>query len=124
MKLIFGAGQMGTTVFKNQTKFNLALFCLIGMLLIGDVDYLTGYKTSVIAVYILPIGFAAVDVGTEFAIVLAVLSMAISIASDLWAGIPYSELPTKVLNTTIALAVFIVSILLLQALKRILLRRE
>jgi hypothetical protein len=124
MKSIFGAGQGGTTVFKNQTRFNLALYCLIGMFVIGDLDYMTGYRTSVIAVYVLPIGFAAVDVGTGFAIVLAILSMAISIASDLWAGLPSSDLPTKILNTGIALTVFIVSIVLLQELKRVLQRRE
>ncbi len=124
MKSIFGAGEGGTTVFKSQTKFTIALLCFIGILLIGDLDYLTGYKTSVISVYILPIGFAAVDVGAGFAILLAILSMAISVASDLGAGIPNLDLPTKVLNTTIALAVFITAIVLLQALKRILLRRE
>ncbi len=124
MKLIFGAGSRGKTVFKGQTQFTLGVLCFIGMLLIGDLDYLTDYKTSVISVYILPIGFAAVDVGTGFAVLLAILSMAISVASDIWAGIPHSELPTKMLNTTIALTVFIISIVLLQGLKRIMLRRD
>ena len=94
------------------------------MLVIGDLDYLTGYKTSVIVVYILPVAIAAVDVGAAFAILVAVLSMAISLGSDLSDGIPYSEMPTHVLNAAIALSVFILSIELLRALKRILLQRE
>ena len=114
----------GTTVFKSQKKFTVALLCLIGMLIIGDIDYLTGYKISVVVVYILPIGVAAIDVGAAFAILLAILSVTISIGSDLWVGIPYSEMPIQVLNATIALIVFIISIGLLQALKSILLQRE
>jgi len=118
------SSQSGTIVFKSQKKSIIALICLIWMLIIGDFDYLTGYKISVVVVYILPIGLAAIDVGTAFAILLAILSVAISIASDLWVGIPDSELPIQVLNATIALAVFITSIGLLQTLKRILLQRE
>lgn len=94
------------------------------MLIIGDIDYLTGYKISVVVVYILPIGFATIDVGAAFAILLAILSVAISIGSDLYVGIPYSEMPLLVLNATIALIVFITSIGLLQELKRSPLRHE
>ena len=116
--------QNGITVFKSQNKFTIALLCLIGMLVIGDLDYLTGYKISLVVVYILPIGFAAIDVGPAFAILLAILSIAISLGSDVWAGIPDAEMPLHILNAAIALIVFIISIGLLQALKHILLRRE
>jgi hypothetical protein len=112
------------TVFTNQSKLALALYCFIGMLLIGDVDYLTGYQTSILAVYILPIGIAVIEVGPAFAVVLAVLSVVISIASDLWDGIPSSEMPMHLFNKAVALAVFFISIGLLHALKRILLRRK
>ena len=111
-------------MFKSRKEFVVALLCFIGMLVIGDIDYLTGYKTSVIVVYILPIGFATVDVGPAFAILLAILSVVISICSDLWAGIPYSDLPVQFLNAAIALTVFVIAILLLQEWKNILLRRE
>ena len=112
------------TVFKNQKKITIALLCLAGMLIIGDLDYMTGYKTSVIVVYLLPIGFAAIEVGPAFAILVAVLSVVISITTDLWVGLPSSEMPTKILNSSIALTVFIISVGLLRALKRILLQRE
>jgi len=118
------ASRSGTTAFKSQKKFTVALFCLIAMLIIGDLDYLTGYQISLLVVYILPIGFATIYVGPAFAILLAILSLAISIGSDLWVGIPYSETPVMVLNATIALTVFVISIGFLQALKCILLRRE
>ena len=124
MTSILTANQGGTTVFTRQKKITIALVCFAGMLIIGDVDYLTGYQTSVIVVYILPVAFATIDVGAGFAALLAILSMVISLGSDLWDGIPDSEMPTQVLNAAIALTVFIISIGLLQALKRILLRRE
>ena len=114
----------GTTVFTRQSKLALSIYCIIAILLIGDLDYVTGYQTSILAVYILPIGFAVIDVGRAFAVFLAVASAAISIASDVWDGIPSSEMPAHLFNKAVALAVFLISIGLLHALKRILLRRE
>jgi hypothetical protein len=91
---------------------------------IGDFDYLTGYQTSILSVYILPIGIAAIEVGPAFAVLLAISSVVISIASDMWDGIPSSEMPMHLFNKAVALVVFFTSIALLQALKRTLLRRE
>ena len=117
------ARQTGT-VFTGQTKLAIAIYCFIAILLIGDLDYITGYQTSVLAVYILPIGFGVIEVGPAFAVLLAVSSVVISIASDLWDGIPSSEMPMHLFNKAVALVVFFISIVLLHALKRILLRRE
>jgi hypothetical protein len=117
------ARQTGT-VFTSQTKLAMAIYCFIAVLLIGDLDYLTGYQTSILAVYILPIGFAVIEVGPAFAVLLAISSVVISIASDLWDGIPSSEMPMHLFNKAVALLVFFISIYLLDALKRTLLRRE
>ena len=114
----------GTIVFTRQSKLALAIYCFIGILLVGDLDYVTGYQTSVLAVYILPIGFAVIEVGPAFAVFLAISSVLISIASDLWDGMPSSEMPMHLFNKAVALAVFFISIYLLHALKRKLLRRE
>jgi hypothetical protein len=112
------------TVFTSRSKLAIGLYCFIAVLVIGDLDYITGYQTSILAVYILPIGFAVIEVGPAFAVFLALASVAISIASDLWDGIPSSEMPMHLFNKAVALVVFFISIALLQALKRILLRRE
>lgn len=122
--MAMGASQSGATVVKSQKKLTAALLCFIGMLIIGDIDYVTGYQISLLVIYILPVGFATIYVGPRFAILLAILSMAVSIGSDLWAGLPYSEMPIQILNATIALTVFIISIGLLQGLERIPHRRE
>jgi hypothetical protein len=112
------------TVFTSHSQLAIALYCLIGMLLIGDLDYVTGYQTSILTFYILPIGFAAIEVGPVFAVLLAIASVAISLATDVWDGVPSSEMPMHLFNKAVALAVFFISIGLLYALKRILLRRE
>src|SRR5471030_3167727 len=122
MKSLISARQTGTTVFTSQSKLAIAIYCFIGILLIGDLDYITGYQTSILAVYILPIGFAAIEVGPAVAVLLAISSVAISIATDLWDGIPSSAMPMHLFNKAVALVVFFISIGLLQALKRILLR--
>jgi len=114
----------GTPVFKNQKKSTIALLSLIAILIIGDIDYLTGYEISLLVLYILPIGFATIYVGPAFAFLLAILSIAISICTDLWAGMPYSAAPMMIWNAAVALAVFAIAIALLQALKRSLLRRQ
>jgi hypothetical protein len=110
--------QGGTLVFGNQKKKGAALLCLIAMLIIGDLDYLTGYRVSLLVFYILPVAVATIYVGPGFAAGLALMSIAISIASDYWAGIPAAETPVMYLNAAIALVVFIIAIVLLEALQR------
>jgi hypothetical protein len=114
----------GTTVFIRQSKMAIIIYCLIGILVIGDLDYVTGYQTSVLTAYILPIGFGVIEVGPGFAVFLAVLSVVVSLATDLWDGIPSSEMPSHLFNKAVALAVFFISIALLHALKQTLLQRK
>jgi signal transduction histidine kinase len=116
--------QSGTTVFKGRRNFTAAVLCLIGIFIIGDIDYLTGYRISLLVFYILPVGFATIYVGPAFAILLAILSIAISICTDFWAGMPSSEIPVLACNVAIVLSVFVIVIGLLHALNRILLRLE
>jgi signal transduction histidine kinase len=118
------ANQSGTIVYKVRKKFIAAVLCLIGTLIIGDVDYLTGYQISLLVFYILPVGFATIYVGPAFAVLLAILSIAISTCTDFWAGMPYSEAPIQAWNTSIVLSVFVIVIGLLHGLNRILLRLE
>ncbi len=113
-----------TPVFRNQKKSTIAILSLIAILVVGDLDYLTGYKISLLVVYLLPIGFATIYVGPWYAASLAVLSIAISLCTDFWAGMPSSEAPSMLWNAAIALAVFAIAITLLQALKLSLLRRR
>ncbi len=100
------------------------MLSLIGIFVIGNIDYLTGYRISLLVFYILPIGFATIYVGPRFATSLALLSICVSVASDYRSGMPYSETPIRMWNVGIALSVFIIVISLLHALNRLLLRLQ
>jgi signal transduction histidine kinase len=117
-------GRSGPLFFKSRKKFTAVLFCVMATLIIGDVDYLTGYRISLLTYYILPIGFATIYVGAAFAASLAVLSIIISISTDFWAGMPISDAWIKGCNALIALSVYFIVIGLLHILKRITLRLE
>jgi signal transduction histidine kinase len=112
--------QSGTLALINHRKFKAALLCLIGLFIIGDVDYLTGYQISLLVFYILPVGFATIYVGPVFAIILAILSVVISISTDFWAGMPYSETTILFWNVAIVLSVFFIVIGLLHILNSLL----
>jgi len=110
--------------FKSRRQFNAIILCLIAIFLIGDVDYLTGYRISLLTFYIIPVGVAAIYVGPVFAASLAILSVVISIVTDFWAGMPLSEAWLKFWNGSIALSVYFIVIVLLRVLYRIMLRLE
>ena len=116
--------QAAAGAFKRRKKVNAALLGLIWILLIGDFDYLTGYQVSLLVLYILPIGFVTIYAGPAVAILLAVFSVAVSICTDFWAGMPYSQFPILAWNVGIVLAVFFVVIGLLHVLNRIMLALE
>ena len=105
-----------------ESRRTAVWLCLIGILIIGDFDYLTGYKISLLVFYVLPVGFATIFVGPEFGLLLAILSVTISIGTDFWAGMPYSEVATVFWNAGIALLVFCIVIGFLHLFNNILLR--
>ena len=118
------AGASGIMVIKNPKKFNAALLSLMALLGIGDIDYLTGYEISLLVFYILPVGFATVYVGPGFAILLAILSVLISICTDFWAGMPYAEFSIMAWNSAIVLSVFFIVVGLLHGLNSIMRRLD
>src|SRR6266480_6767587 len=64
----------------------VAGFLLMGI--IGYVDYLTGYERPLLLFYLLPISLAAWFTGFMTGLGFAVLSIAVSMLSDVAAGIP------------------------------------
>ncbi len=112
----------GMQISKRQHSHIAALFCLIGILVIGDFDYLTGYKISLLVLYIVPVGFAAIFVGPAFGVFVAIISVAISIATDFWAGMPRAEITTMLWNAGIVLGVFLIVIGVLHLMNNLMLR--
>ncbi len=91
------------------------------LLLVGAVDYLTGYNLSFLTFYLLPVSLAAWYIGRSFAVGIASLSVAIWLAGDIAAGAIFANKFILGWNAVIALAFFLVVISLLHSL-RVLLR--
>ncbi|MGD1084856.1 MAG: sensor histidine kinase [Verrucomicrobiota bacterium] len=84
--------------------------------LVGVIDYLTGYEFSFSVFYLLGIGLATWFLGRRYGLFLSVLSVVVSIAGDLAAGMRYSTLFIPIWNSTILLTFYGIVVLLLASL--------
>ena len=66
----------------------LVVACLFFVAIVGYIDYLTGYERSLLLFYLLPISLAAWFGSLLTALGIAVISIAVSLLSDVAAGIP------------------------------------
>ena len=73
------------------SRRSLIIACLILAGLIGYVDYLTGYKQSLLLFYFLPISLAAWFANFKFGIAIVVVCVMVWVLSDLASGIPALE---------------------------------
>jgi signal transduction histidine kinase len=69
----------------------LTIACLILAGLIGYVDYLTGYKQSLLLFYFLPISLAAWFASLAFGLAIVAVCVTVWVLSDLASGIPALE---------------------------------
>jgi signal transduction histidine kinase len=84
--------------------------------LVGFIDYWTGYEFSFSVFYLLGIGLAAWFLGRRYGLLLSVLSVGVSIAGDLRAGVHYSTPFIPIWNSTILLIFYGVVVWLLASL--------
>jgi diguanylate cyclase (GGDEF)-like protein len=89
-----------------------------GVCIVGGVDYLTGYEVSMSLLYLGPVALAAWYSGARAGIAMAVLSCIGWYVADLAAGNRYSHPAIPVWNALIRLGFFVVTGLLLDALRR------
>jgi len=66
----------------------LVITCLFLVGVVGYVDYLTGYERPLLLFYLLPISLAALFGSVRMGLGIAVLSIAVSMLSDIAAAIP------------------------------------
>jgi signal transduction histidine kinase len=90
---------------------------LAALVLIGTVDYLTGFNLSFAVFYLLDIGFAAWLLGRGFALVISALSIVISVAGDWAAGAYYSTVLIPIWNALILTVVYVMVAWLVGALR-------
>lgn len=93
------------------------LVAAAGVLLIGAVDYSTGFEVSMSVFYLGPVATAAWYAGRRAGIAIAVLSCAMWYAADLAAGNQYSHPAIPVWNAFVRLGFFLITALLLTSLR-------
>jgi diguanylate cyclase (GGDEF)-like protein len=93
----------------------LALCALAG---IGFIDYVTGYEVSLSLFYLAPVGIAAWYAGRRAGIALALLSCAVWFVADAATGHVYSHSLIPAWNALVRFGFFLVTALLLVALRK------
>jgi signal transduction histidine kinase len=105
------------TVRTAPSRAALVALSLAFLVVVGIVDYLTGFNLSFAVFYLLDIGFAAWLIGRGFALAVAALSIVSWIAGDWAAGAHYSTIFIPIWNALIQAVVYGVVIWLLGSLR-------
>ena len=70
----------------SRTALLATCLCIVGI--IGYIDYATGYERPLLLFYLVPISLATWFASLRIGLVIAIISVAASMVSDLAAGIP------------------------------------
>src|SRR5665213_3421540 len=97
---------------KSPSKIAGMIGGLVLLAVVGFADYITGYKITVLAFYLLPILFVLRRAGQRFAFIMAVLSALVWLSADVAAGERYSDYLTPAWNMIIRLSIFLLVIIL------------
>ncbi len=100
-----------------KIKIALGILLVIGL---GAIDYLTGPEWAFSSFYLLPIGLAAWCVGSNWGLVVSVLSGLVWLAADLAAGHIYSQGFIPYWNMLVRLSTFVVVTYALSGLRKVL----
>jgi signal transduction histidine kinase len=101
-----------------MTRKSLFILASTGIVLVvGVVDYLTGFEISFSVFYLVAVSIAAWFVGPGVAVALSVLSVIVWLAGDYAAGARYSNSFVPVWNAVISLGSYLVVVWLLRSLR-------
>ena len=102
---------------RSPSPLTAAVLAIVIVFVVGIGDYLTGYEISFSIFYLLAIALALWFVGRGFAVVTAILSVAVWFVGDLAAGAPFSNRFVLFWNAAIALVFYLLTIALLSIVK-------
>ncbi len=102
---------------ERSSRWSLRVAGLLVLVLIGMVDYLTGYEMFFSVFYLLDVGLAAWFVGKGFGLFMSFLSVAVWIAGDLAAGARYSSSLIPIWNAVILVIFYSIVVWLLSSLR-------
>src|ERR1700742_4562835 len=105
--------------FERQPRAWVVLATVLIVIVVGVVDFETGWELSFSVFYLLALGLAAWFVGMRFAVFISVLSVAVSLAGDLANGGRYSNRVVPWWNASIVLGFYFVVVWLLIKLREV-----
>lgn len=108
-----------TTQFEKRPKRFSAAVSVALVIVVGFVDYLSGYALFFSAFYLMPVALATWFVGRNFGIIISLSSVVVSLVGDYAAGANYSSALVPVWNGAIALTVYSVVVKTLMSLRKI-----
>lgn len=114
-------------IIASAQKLSKPVWAMAGvalMLVVGVIDYLTGYEIAFSLFYLIPISLVTWFAGKPFGIAIAIASAFTWHIADIASGHPYSHPVIFYWNTGIRLGFFIITMALLSALKTALKRAE
>jgi hypothetical protein len=94
-------------MIKRLPAWSRVTIAAAGVLILGVVDWLTGYDLNFFVFYFLPISFGAWFLGVGYSIILAVLSALVWFGADFLSGHQYSSHFFAVWNTFIRFVSFL-----------------
>lgn len=103
--------------FSGRSKALPMLVSLGFVLIVGVVDYLTGFELYFFAFYLIPVILASWFIGRAFGIFVSVLCVAASVAGDLIAGARYSSVFVLIWNALISVAFYFAVVWILAKLR-------
>lgn len=104
-------------VLARWSRAQVFTLALCGVLLVGVIDYLTGYELGVSLLYLGPVDVAAWYVGRRAGFIVAVLSAIVWFAADWGSEHPYSHLAIPLWNALIRFGFFLSNVFLLTELR-------
>jgi len=99
------------------SRWSLAVAALAMLVLIGLIDYLSGFEILFSAFYLLEVGLAAWFIGRGFGLAMAVFSVGVWIGGDMAAGAHYSNSFVPIWNALILMALYFIIVWLLTNLR-------
>src|SRR5690348_8888653 len=102
-----------------QPRRILIVAAIAVLILIGVVDYLTGFEILFSAFYLLEVGLATWFIGKGFGSAMAVASVVVWIGGDMAAGAHYSRPFVPIWNATILLVLYFAVVWLVYSLRKL-----
>ncbi len=101
-----------------RSPFQLGIYSLVLLAVVGTIDYSTGYELSFSIFYAIPVGLSAWYLGRRFGLLFSILSALVLFLVDAAAGHPYIGTTSPYWNTGVPLGFFLIITVLLDTLHR------